>query len=112
MKKLLFLVSLMLSIINRSTFTQTIEKENISAGEKIIGLEFTEAERDSMIGDLDGQLRDRHAGQEDGALEGFLDVLWRDLGPAALLPEIAVLLGWSALFFFVARRLARRWELA
>jgi hypothetical protein len=46
------------------------------------------------------------------ALEGFLDVLWRDLGPAAVLPEIAVLLGWSALFFVLARRLARRWELA
>jgi len=56
MKKLLLLVSLMLSVINRSTFTQTIEKENISNAEKIIGLEFTDAERDSMIGDLDGQL--------------------------------------------------------
>jgi ABC-2 type transport system permease protein len=28
------------------------------------------------------------------ALEGFLDVLWRDRGPLALLPEIA-LLGWA-----------------
>jgi len=56
MKKLLFIVSLMLSVINRSAFSQSIEKENIRSAEKIIGLEFTEAERDSMIGDLDGQL--------------------------------------------------------
>jgi ABC-2 type transport system permease protein len=46
------------------------------------------------------------------ALEGFLDILWRDRGLDAIVPEIAVLLGWSALFFLVARRLARRWELA
>ncbi|MGH7855743.1 MAG: ABC transporter permease, partial [Candidatus Binatia bacterium] len=45
------------------------------------------------------------------ALDGFLDVLWRDQPLAAIVPEIAVLLGWSALFFVVARRLARRWEL-
>ena len=36
--------------------SQTIEKENISNAEKIIGLEFTDAERDSMIGFLDEQL--------------------------------------------------------
>ena len=46
------------------------------------------------------------------ALEGFLDVLWRDRGLAALLPEIGVLLAWSVVFFLVARRLARRWEIA
>ena len=56
MKKLLFLVAPMFLIVNQSSFTQTIEKENIQSAEKIIGLEFTEAERDSMIGDLDGQL--------------------------------------------------------
>ena len=44
------------------------------------------------------------------ALEGFLDVLWRQRPLAAIVPEIAVLLGWSALFFLVARRLARKWE--
>jgi ABC-2 type transport system permease protein len=44
------------------------------------------------------------------ALEGFLDVLWRDRGLASILPEIAVLLAWTALFFAIARRVARRWE--
>jgi len=39
-----------------NTNAQTIEKENISNTEKIIGLEFTDAERDSMIGFLDEQL--------------------------------------------------------
>jgi ABC-2 type transport system permease protein len=46
------------------------------------------------------------------ALEGFLDVLWRDRPLAAIAPEVGILLVWSALFFLVARRLARRWELA
>ena len=45
------------------------------------------------------------------ALEGFLDVLWRERPLVAIVPEIAVLLGWSALFFLLARRLARKWEL-
>ena len=40
----------------QNTNAQTIEKENISNTEKIIGLEFTDAERDSMIGFLDEQL--------------------------------------------------------
>jgi ABC-2 type transport system permease protein len=44
------------------------------------------------------------------ALEGFLDVLWRDAPLAALVPEISVLLLWSALFFLLARRLSRSWE--
>jgi ABC-2 type transport system permease protein len=44
------------------------------------------------------------------ALEGFLDVLWRDRPLAALAPEVAVLLGWTIVFFVVARRVARRWE--
>ncbi len=41
---------------NHKTFSQTIGKENIIAAEKIIGLEFTDAERDSMIDYLDEQL--------------------------------------------------------
>jgi len=45
------------------------------------------------------------------ALEGFLDVFWREAPLAALLPEIAVLIGWAAIFFFVARRVARRFEI-
>jgi ABC-2 type transport system permease protein len=44
------------------------------------------------------------------ALEGFLDVLWRERGLVSILPEIAVLLAWTALFFAIARRIARRWE--
>ena len=44
------------------------------------------------------------------ALEGFLDVFWRGAPLSAALPEVAVLLAWAAVFFLVARRLARRWE--
>jgi len=44
------------------------------------------------------------------ALEGFLDVFWREAPLAALLPEIAVLLFWAALFFLLARRVARKFE--
>jgi ABC-2 type transport system permease protein len=44
------------------------------------------------------------------ALEGFLDVFWREAPLGALLPEIAVLLAWAALFFLLARRVARRFE--
>jgi ABC-2 type transport system permease protein len=44
------------------------------------------------------------------ALEGFLDVFWRDAPLTAALPEVAVLVGWAALFFLLARRAARRWE--
>lgn len=44
------------------------------------------------------------------ALEGFLDVFWRESPLTALAPEIAVLLAWAALFFWLARRIARKWE--
>lgn len=44
------------------------------------------------------------------ALEGFLDVFWREAPLAALLPEIAVLLAWTVALYWVARRIARRWE--
>jgi ABC-2 type transport system permease protein len=44
------------------------------------------------------------------ALEGFLDVFWRQAPLAALLPEVAVLLAWTAVFFLAARRVARKWE--
>src|SRR3989304_4062124 len=43
-------------ILGQSIFSQTIEKENINSAEKIIGLEFTDAERDSMIDLLNEQL--------------------------------------------------------
>ena len=55
-EKLLLVALLVLAIINRGTLSQTIEKENISSAEKIIGLGFTDAERDSMLGFLTGQL--------------------------------------------------------
>ncbi|GMU64727.1 MAG: hypothetical protein AMXMBFR36_10010 [Acidobacteriota bacterium] len=44
------------------------------------------------------------------ALEGFLDVFWREEGLAALLPEIGVLLLWTVALFAIARRVARQWE--
>jgi ABC-2 type transport system permease protein len=44
------------------------------------------------------------------ALEGFLDVFWREEPLAAVLPEVAVLVAWTAALFLVARRVARRWE--
>jgi ABC-2 type transport system permease protein len=44
------------------------------------------------------------------ALEGFLDVFWREEGLLALLPEIGVLLAWTVALFAIARRVARQWE--
>ena len=44
------------------------------------------------------------------ALEGFLDVFWREEGLVALLPEIGVLLVWTVALFVIARRVARQWE--
>jgi len=44
------------------------------------------------------------------ALEGFLDVFWREEGLAALVPEIAVLLVWTVALYAIARRVARQWE--
>ncbi len=45
------------------------------------------------------------------ALEGFLDVFWREEGLVAILPEIAVLLVWTVGLFLAARRIARKWEI-
>jgi ABC-2 type transport system permease protein len=44
------------------------------------------------------------------ALEGFLDVFWREEGLTALVPEIAVLLVWTVALYAIARRVARQWE--
>lgn len=44
------------------------------------------------------------------ALEGFLDVFWREKGLGALLPEVIVLLAWTVALTWLARRIARRWE--
>jgi linearmycin/streptolysin S transport system permease protein len=46
------------------------------------------------------------------ALEGFLDVFWRERPLLALAPGIGVLLVWTAVFFWIARRIARGWEAA
>jgi Asp-tRNA(Asn)/Glu-tRNA(Gln) amidotransferase A subunit family amidase len=40
--------------ISNTLFPQSITKENIENAEKIIGLDFTDAERDSMLDNLDG----------------------------------------------------------
>jgi ABC-2 type transport system permease protein len=44
------------------------------------------------------------------ALEGFLDVFWREEGLVKLVPEIVVLLAWTVGLFLVARRISRKWE--
>jgi len=44
------------------------------------------------------------------ALDGYLKVFWREAPLAALLPQVAALIGFTALFLVLARRFARRWE--
>lgn len=59
--KLAAIFSLILLIIfsaNSSAQDKTIAKENIEYAEKIIGLNFTKSERDSMLDDLNSQLAD------------------------------------------------------
>jgi ABC-2 type transport system permease protein len=46
------------------------------------------------------------------ALEGYLDVFWREAPLATLAPKVGAILGFTALFLVLARRLARRWEAA
>lgn len=46
------------------------------------------------------------------ALDGYLKVFWREAPLSALAPQVAALLGFTALFLVLARRLARRWETA
>jgi len=50
-----FLIALFFSLPVIQLFPQNITKENIENAEKIIGLEFTDAERDSMLSSLDSQ---------------------------------------------------------
>jgi len=50
-----FLVTILCVIFNSAIQSQSITKENIENAEKIIGLEFTDAERDSMLSSLDSQ---------------------------------------------------------
>lgn len=52
-----FTILYLLNNVNAQT-DSTITKQNIEHAEKIIGLEFTDAERDSMLDDLNSQLSD------------------------------------------------------
>jgi len=46
------------------------------------------------------------------AIDGFTKVFWRDLPVSALWPQVAVLLATGVVLFAVARRVARKWEIA
>ncbi len=46
------------------------------------------------------------------AIDGFTKVFWRDEPVFHLAPQVAVLLGFGALLFLLARHFARRWESA
>ena len=46
------------------------------------------------------------------AIDGFTKVFWRDLPLTSLWPQVGVLLGVGIGLFILARRIARRWELA
>jgi ABC-2 type transport system permease protein len=46
------------------------------------------------------------------ALDGYLKVFWRNAPLIDLWPQVLVLAGLTVLFLLVARRLARRWEMA
>jgi ABC-2 type transport system permease protein len=46
------------------------------------------------------------------AIDGFTKVFWREEPLRALLPSLAVLLGSAIVFFALARRLTRQWELS
>jgi len=46
------------------------------------------------------------------AIDGFTKVFWRDMPVSALGPQVGVLLATALILFIVARRIARRWEIA
>jgi ABC-2 type transport system permease protein len=46
------------------------------------------------------------------AIDGFMKVFWRDAPITALAPQVAFLVGAAVVLFTLARRLARRWEVA
>ncbi|HTR96888.1 MAG TPA: ABC transporter permease [Candidatus Acidoferrales bacterium] len=46
------------------------------------------------------------------ALEGYIKVFWREATLVALWPQVVALLAFSAAFFALARRFAKRWEAA
>lgn len=45
------------------------------------------------------------------ALDGFINVFWRDAPLAALAAPVGVLVAWAIVFFLGARQLAKRWEI-
>jgi ABC-2 type transport system permease protein len=45
------------------------------------------------------------------AIDGFTKIFWREEPVTHVWPQVAVLLGAAAVFFAIARRLARRWEI-
>jgi ABC-2 type transport system permease protein len=46
------------------------------------------------------------------AIEGFTKIFWREEPVAHIWPQVLVLLAAACVFFAIARRLARRWEMA
>ena len=46
------------------------------------------------------------------AIDGFSKIFWREEPVSHVWPQVLVLLGAAVLFFVIARRLARRWEVA
>jgi len=44
------------------------------------------------------------------ALDGFINVFWRELPLTSVVLPVAVLIAWAVVFFFAARQLTRRWE--
>ncbi|MDQ6802343.1 MAG: ABC transporter permease [Acidobacteriota bacterium] len=44
------------------------------------------------------------------ALDGFINVFWREAPLTSLAAPVAVLIAWAVVFFFAARQLTRRWE--
>jgi ABC-2 type transport system permease protein len=46
------------------------------------------------------------------AIDGFTKIFWRDLPVSDLWPQVLVLLGIAVVLFVIARRVARRWEVA
>ena len=56
MKSKIFLSFFFILVISSFIFSQPTTKENITGAEKIIGLDFTDAELDSMLSSLDSQL--------------------------------------------------------
>src|SRR5438105_306465 len=56
--RFILVVLTVLCSVARAEKTNTISKENIAAAEKIIGLNFSDAQREMMLGSLNGRLGD------------------------------------------------------